>query len=329
MPTNPLALVPGVHAWVWPLNASTDWTQIVDRAADLGLAGLIPQAGLGAPAWVSPAMHAHARAAGLQVTCGLGMDGASGYRDNPILVARSILAGLDEYPGAPVMLNWEGQWEDEKSDKVRATAIVDHVLAQRPDAAPRCVDAPWWAPLYRLKANGRKGYTHPSAPTREFGRLCHGGRWVQAYGANVDGSPDGASTRMLAWARDPSQYPALGTPADRVMPAFQGYHRTLHDQVASLLAEPTVCLWVFKSIDVNCELALRVVKRLREFDRTGPTAVSGFQARAGLKVDGITGPRTCAALGLGDAWDKAVASGKLVVRGSMRDGAVRRPPSVR
>jgi hypothetical protein len=171
-----------------------------------------------------------------------------------------------------------------------------------PDAAQRTTMTPWWAPrfIWRTDRAGRRyaAETHPDFPYREWGRLCTREIYVEAYGANVPESPDGASTRMLAWARDRGQYPALGITAARVLPAHQTYRRSLNDQIATLLHEPVVCLWDHGGIDRAARLALRVVAALRARSYTGDGAVLAFQRAANIVADGIVGPLTVAALGL-------------------------------
>jgi murein L,D-transpeptidase YcbB/YkuD len=101
---------------------------------------------------------------------------------------------------------------------------------------------------------------------------------------------------MLAWARHPSQYASFGSWLIR--PAYQMYKRSVRDHMASLLAEPTVCLWDIPEADADCRLALRAVRQLKALRFEGPQAVRNFQAAAGLVADGIPGPHTLGALGI-------------------------------
>jgi len=296
------ALAPGVHVWVWTPPADMDkFARVADDAASLGIVGLIPQNGLDAPAWAARSKGkadrlAHER--GLQLTLGLGMDGNQGWRDDLGKVSAAIRGCLDY--SAAGMLNWESKWGDERADKDRANRVVADVLRTHPTADQRLVDAPWWAPLYiwrTLNGQRRKAWTHPNAPTAEFGRVCKT-RFVQAYGANVPGSPDGASQRMLDWSRDPSQYPALGTPADRVQPSLQGYERTVTDHVRMFLAHDTVCLWHFRALDAECIAALRFVQALRAHGYTGPGADVRFQMDRRIPGPEWVGPRALVAAGV-------------------------------
>jgi hypothetical protein len=75
--------------------------------------------------------------------------------------------------------------------------------------------------------------------------------------------------------------------------------RPLQGQVELLLEEPTVCLWQWGEFDPNTLRALRIVRSLAQLGFTGPGAVSEFQASVRVVVDGIEGPRTLRALGLG------------------------------
>lgn len=270
----------GLYAWLWPLP--TDPARAAADLRALGVRGVIPQQSDDAPAWC----HRHAAAfidAGLEVVVGLG-------KNNPA----SIHDALSVPGAAGVMLDWEGWWDGQRA---LADQTATKVLADHPDAAARIVDCPWWAPLYYVSRDGKRHATHPSAPTREFGRLVRR-RFVQAYGANV-GPEDGHSSRLLAWARDPSQYASMG--AWDIRPAVQMYRRSVRDHVQLLLAElatGAVALWDWSEADAACVVALRVVEALRARGFTGPGAVARFQASASLAADDVVGPRTCAALGV-------------------------------
>lgn len=280
------ALPPGVHVWWWPKLGWGDPAKVAADLVELGVRGVIPQASLFAPVWCE--QHAPAlRAAGLHVTAGLGLDGAHTAPE----IAGAIKHGLDSADG--VMLDWEKPvlWET-KSGNALAETIVDDVLTHRSDAIGRVIDCPWWAPLYYVDGAGNHHGTHPHAPTKTFGRLAASERFVQAYGAPNNGE----SARMLAWARDPSQYASMGAWAIR--PAHQGYHRSVRDQVDTLMAEPTVCLWDYEEFDANCRTALRAVKALRALGFDGAGGVRAFQTSVGLTPDGIVGSRTLAALSI-------------------------------
>lgn len=234
---------------------------------------------------------------GVELVLGLGCDPADPKRAPELhaqRVATAIIAALEQLPGVPISIDWEGWWNGKRS---AAAMVADRVLTAVPDAHQRIEDCPWWAPLYVVRPGGSKQWTHPNAPTREFGELISTRpRYVQAYGAQADGSPDGRSLAMLAWSRHPTQYAALG--AWSIMPTTQMYARSLRDQIATLLREPEQNLWAFNEADARALLALRVVEALRAKSFTGARAVLEFQAAAGLARDGIVGPRTLAALGV-------------------------------
>jgi hypothetical protein len=276
----PAIMARGIYVWLWPLPR--DPARVAADLRALGVRGVIPQQSDEAPAWC----RRNARAftdAGLEVIVGLGKNNAA-----------IILEALEVPGAAGVMLDWEGWWDGQRP---LADRIATEVLARHPDATARIVDCPWWAPLHYLSRDGKRHGTHPSAPTREFGRLV-GRRFVQAYGADV-GPEDGHSARLLAWSRDPSQYAALG--AWDVRPALQMYRRSVHDHVQLLLAElatGAVALWDWSEADAACVVALRVVEALRARGFTGVGAVARFQAAAGLAADDVVGPRTCGALGV-------------------------------
>lgn len=238
-------------------------------------------------------------AEGMVLYLGLGLDrgkSSPSEADHLAQVERAIKAALD-LAGSErvyrVSYDWEGWWEGRQR---AAAKIAAAVLDAHPDAAHYGEDCPWWAPQYFIDTQGRKRWTHPHAPTIEFGQLVQS-RYVQAYGAQADGSPDGRSLSMLRWSRAPSQYPALGTWAIR--PTTQLYARSLNDHVRTLLAEPEQRLWAWNEMDPRASLGLRVVEALRLQLLAGENAVLNFQRLNGLDVDNVVGPQTLAALGLG------------------------------
>jgi hypothetical protein len=295
-------LAPGWHVWVWTPPPVREWAALCEQAKGLGLVGVIPQNGLDAPKGAASNLgkgynlERIANAQGLQYTLGIGMDGHQGWKDSLGKVSTAILECIRL--SGRCMLNWEKEWGNDNEDKARAIQVVDQVLAVDSAAPSKCIDAPWWAPLFVFRRMGGKVYrraTWPRAPTSEFGRLCKA-RFPQVYGATGD---DGASARMLDHSRHPTQYAALGTPASCVFPSVQGYKRSVQGHVNMFLAEPNGCLWDWRELDRECLLALAIVQALRVRGFTGPAAVEHFQAAAGgLTVDGKVGPLTCRALGV-------------------------------
>jgi hypothetical protein len=296
----------GIHAWIYPkrslrnpLGRWPDPARTADELVSLGCVGTIPQAALhGARTWLKPAVTRAFTSRGLRVLVGLGLDSRLFHASHPQACADAIVAALDVPDTDGVMLNWEGAWNARRAEAAR---IVEDVIRRRPDAPTRCVDCPWWAPRYVITAEGRRQWTHPSAPSLEFGLLATGERFVQAYERKPDDNGD-ISRRQLAWSRHPSQYADIAKQGDvaawTIRPSLQGYARSLQGQVELLLEEPTVCLWQWGEFDANTLRALRVVRALAQLGLTGPGAVREFQASVRLVVDGIVGPRTLRALGL-------------------------------
>jgi hypothetical protein len=231
---------------------------------------------------------------GVELVLGLGLDTSSSTDPNVHagLVERAIVKALD-IPGLKISEDWEGWWDGKQA---QATRVADGVLKKHPDAAARSSDAPWWAPLFYIDEKGVKRWTHPSAPTREFGRIVSR-RYVQAYGAPVDGR----SRSLLAWARSPTQYAALSAETGAswsVLPTCQMYARSLNDQIRLLLQESEQNLWTWNEADSNALLGLRVVAELAKRGFVGINAVREFQTAERIVVDGIVGPVTLGRLGL-------------------------------
>ncbi len=286
----------GIYVWLWPQHGWTplEPATVIPTLRDLGITGVIAQNGLEAPDWLAgQAATLHVtrtqafRNAGVDVCAGFGMDGNHTLEQ----YTTALVRGLDV--AGSIMGDWEAesQWENSAGHDL-ASRIVAGVVRARPDAPSRSVDAPWWAPLYTIDSHGTHRGTHPNAPTAIFGRLFSV-RFVQAYGA---GYGDTASRRMLAWARDPSQYPSLG--AWPVRPSWQAYRRTITDHVLSLLAEPSVCLWNLSEMDDPCRRALRAVKRLRGLGYDGANGLAMFQRARALPISNTMDAATSAALGV-------------------------------
>jgi hypothetical protein len=283
----------------WPTGA-----KLVKHVRELkrhGVRGFIPQHALD-NARVYIERHDVARVCrdeGVSLMLGLGLDrGRSTPTDaqHEVNATRSIIAALDAQKAgtvARVSLDWESYW---KGRRAMAERIAQRVLDAHPDAALHTEDCPWWAPLFFIDAHGRKRPTHPSAPTREFGRLVRE-RYVQAYGAQADGSPDGRSLAWLAWSRSPTQYLSLGPWTIGL--TSQMYARSLADQINTLLREPEQRLWTFDQADPRAKRALLVVEALRVRGFELKDAVRDFQRAEGIAVDGIVGPVTLYHLGLG------------------------------
>lgn len=284
------ALGPHVFHWPGAHDAETHPEAIAAALVEIGAAGIIPMYGLGAGDWT--ARHRGLfEAAGLQVTLGLGMDGAHAVDE----YVHAICDGIERI--GRVALDWEDghKWETLSGFRL-AHAIVEGVLAKRSDAADFITDFPWWAPLTLPDGTD----THPRAPTKEFGRLCGHERYPQCYGAarrkhgETPKGVEGRSRRYLQWAQ--RQYAPMWPWSIR--PAYQMYERTKQDHVNALLADPIQCVWDLAEADAVCKSAMVDVKRLRTLGYDGLQAVAKFQGEHGLEVDGKLGPKTSEALRL-------------------------------
>jgi len=280
-----MVLDEGLWAWLW--DHDDGWAKLdpVKIAAELrahGFVGVMPHGNTAMIAWLKGGAAKKFMAAGIAVCPSL-----SYVRTSTILAALSVNVGY--LGGGRVMLDWEGWWDGKQA---LATQIVNDVMRAVPSANQRSTDCPWWAPLFYVSDDGKHHPTHPRAPTKEFGVLCAQDRYVQAYGA-----PEvGASTRMLAWSRTPTQYASLGNWAIRG--AFQLYERTLNDVIHTTLREPTSCYWDWLAATPDVKKALRVVLALRNKGFVGDRAVVLYQQSAGLVVDDVVGSRTLASLGI-------------------------------
>lgn len=285
-------LVPGLHGWVWPGGHGEGWLTAREqalRAVDLGLVGVIAQNGLSAPRWLAGLDPGESliradvlRLYGLQVTAGFGLDGDW----SATTMAQAISDGGSIADAC--MLDWEKQtrWET-KQGRALAQATVDLVLKHDSTMNQRTADAPWWKPS-----------VHKGAPTLIWDKLARY-HFVQAYGAPSRDNP----TEITEWMYHSVslvEYPALGIPAERVLPAEQMYGHSIAAAGRLVLAdESVVALWDVEEADDVFVQALHARKAIRNLGY--PTTLEGLrlaQAALGTKPDGILGPKTLAALGI-------------------------------
>jgi hypothetical protein len=277
----------GLWTWLWPRRgwAKVDPAKVAADLRDLGIEGVIPHSAFSAAGWLydksAPSKPIDRikpfLAEGVKVAVGIGR--SDGLDDKPKEeCAQAIQRALDLPYQLPAMLDWEGKY-DLADGKPKAAWIAAEVLRTHGNAPGRIVDCPWWAPLYRMK-DGKKGYTHPSAPYAEFGRLVTADRYVQSYG-----SRDGESLEMVTWSRDPSQYPAIaktaGVPAWVIRPATTTYNRSWQDVARTVLAEPHQILWSYEEMTADCRKGLKVAKAAR----AAALSLEAFAASRGVAVD--------------------------------------------
>ena len=237
---TPLPLRPGIHMIVWPKQG---WSRVDPQAlaADLvalGCIGAVMQCSDEAPVWIA-AHRAPLEAAGLQVSAGLGR-----------VTANAILTAHAE--GCVAVLD-EEDWR-RLQDATTLTATTQADARFRPRMTTDM--------MYPAEVSTRPSAAHPhgtptghAAITEAFNVLCEDDRFPQCY-LELPAIPDGAAARSLAWARDPSQWPACGVAASRVRPTVQAYRRSKGDHLALFRAEPVVVLWDYFEMDAACRDAL-------------------------------------------------------------------------
>lgn len=287
----------GIYMWLWPRSSwkPLEPDVVCPLLQELGIYGVIPQNGVNTLKWITQEKIDGFAKHGIKVCVGFGLDSKLTTIDQKaqVIIEAITLTKANQDKCVGVMNNWEQFWSGKKTE---TKLLVEKVLAAHPDASDWCTDAPWWAPLFLITEEGKKLYTHPSAPTKEWGKLCSKDRYPQTYGANKPGSPDGTSQKMLDWSRHPSQYASLGNWIIR--PSLQGYKRSLNDHIQFFIKEPVICLWDMVDIDSNCANALRVFKKLNELGFDGPRAVLDFQKSVKITQDNIVGPKTLQKLGV-------------------------------
>lgn len=288
-------LAPGVWVVLWPGNGQR-WHDLEPRytapfLAECNVTGVIAHSEkLQSPGWCTPERVMEFGKHGLKVAVGVGFLYPA-YRTrtrNTMLEALAVCA-RPEHPTVGVYMDWIEVWNGHHTE---AEWLVNELLTAHPDAARYCTDCPWWAPLTTPSGNP----SHPSAPHKSFLKLARKELYTQCYGAPIPGE----SERMLKWARDPSQWARLGKSPDRVRATVQAYHRTLKDHLRLLLTEQTIVYWNWAEMDDIARYALRVRAAIERVGSMGPDSIAEFQRFNGLRPDGVVGPLTGKALGLGD-----------------------------
>jgi hypothetical protein len=300
-PVSPRVLTPGRWVYCW---AENDWARyeptpaFIDTLEVHDITGVIahsvepvPDSMVEASEWCTAERVAKFNARGIQVMIGVGCRAPPYWQK----IAKAIIKAIDacKRPNSPcvgVNVDWEGSWSGHKAE---ARLLIAMILAAHADAGLYLTMPCWWAPEERMGADGKLHATQPSAPTKEWLDVIDHSIPIdpQCYGA----PHEGMSINMLRWAR--SQYlQHYGMPAWRVIASVQLYHRSLFDHLNLLLTEDTLALWDWREADAVAKHALRISKVLRTAGIVGPDWVQLFQASRSLKVDGIAGPITLAAL---------------------------------
>lgn len=274
--------------WHWPLPHGDPRVSLIPTLKAHGVTHLMPQASDDAVPWAHR-WGALCAAEGMPVIIGLG------YITAPV-----VLSLLDEVIAGRAV---GGMIDQEAWGSVSdSNALVTEVLRHRPDAPTLLVDCHYPC-VVSLPGGGPNGHGHTGHDkiAKAWGPLCDL-RAPQDYDEE-HWTPDGFVMKRAAWSRHASQYPSIGSPADKVRVSCQLYRRSVRDHVELLLIEGatgSIFLWDWLEADVSARVALRVVHELEARGHQGPNAVWDFQQDVSSgytgRVDGLVGPATCAAL---------------------------------
>ncbi|MEZ4391976.1 MAG: C1 family peptidase [Polyangiales bacterium] len=278
------ALDPIGGRWMWLYPLPSDPMKLVDELRRHGVTGVIPQQSAQAIAWArrwAPALERE----GFATMIGLGR-----------ITAANTIAALGVESAVGVMQNQE-VWKSVAD----SNALCEAVLKAVPDAAARMMDCHYPCLTKDPETDTHTGWHRIAKAWSPICGLrapqCY---WARGGGGTTDGPRDGWVAARLAWAR--LDYPrAGGSPADRVRVSRQLYRASTQDHVELLLAESltgSVFIWNWAEADISAKLALRIVVELERRGFCGPGAIERYQRAEGLKVDGLLGPKTCAALGI-------------------------------
>lgn len=260
--------------------------KLLDKLAGLGAQGVAFHASSVA---LEPKFEAYAalgKARGLRTLAAFGMDSD----DIPGKTQR--IGAVAANPACDgVILDAEGHWEDEASDRAKAQELCAGLHDKAPGSL--WIDQPWWKPSVHWSR----------FPWEEFGRLVQV-RAPQAY-VNDYIQDYGAARYRIVWAKYEQEWAALEqnrlAPAgihDRRIPTIQGYAWVLSDLVDCLLRNPCVILWCEPGPDDSTCLGWRVVRGLAARGFVGPGAVQAFKTAAHLPADAVVDRRVLQALGL-------------------------------
>lgn len=291
-PVIPCPLREGLHLWIWPGGRNEGWKtarEQAERVLALGGVGVIPQAGLIAPAWLAGRDHGESKprveifqSYGLQVTAGLGMDGSNATRETIVRAINDALA----MPDVCVMGDEEKQLWETVLGRLLAQNIVDDVLSLHALAYMICVLCPWWKPN-----------VHTGAPDRIFQALFRH-FFCQDYGAHGNNVTRDETLWMLGESR--REYAVRGIPVDYVHLAAQMYGHTRDNATKIIFSgERRACLWDVEEMDAIFAHVMHAYCAIQHLGfATNFDGIEAFQRASSLPVTRQLDDATYRALGV-------------------------------
>lgn len=190
-----------------------------------------------------------------------------------------------------LVLDMEGAWEDEASDKQAAVVMGQELKKLSPDSL--IIDQPW--PVPTLHGSFPWEETAAYVDIRAAQWYCND--FISSFG-------DDRYKRCWKWFSDSWKVldfrlgkKGLVKPEIKTV---QGYKWILKDLINCLTTEETIFVWCEPYPDAVFMQGLVAVNKLKQLGFTGPDAVKNFQLSTNGKLiaDNICGPLTIKELGL-------------------------------
>ena len=185
-----------------------------------------------------------------------------------------------------LVLDMEGAWENEASDKVSAVLMGKEIKKLAPNAL--IIDQPWPVPTYHWSSfpwEETAAYVDIRAPQ------YYAMDWLSTYGK--DAYEKCFPWFDASWAKLDQRLAAKGLVKPEIK-TIQGYKWFLDDLCDCIMKYDTIFVWCEPWPDDTTIKAIQVVNKIKSL---GFTSIADYQKSVGLTPDGKVGPLTLQKLG--------------------------------